>query len=72
MIVCYQIQNQNDHHLLQEDLHQLESWALKWGFNASKCNIISIKNSSSFFYQLDNTILQRIEDIVSTYRADYF
>ena len=52
-----------DHRLLQEDLRQLELWAYRWGmrFNASKCNIISIRNKSTFFYQLDNTILQYVE-----------
>ena len=37
---------------------KLEEWANKWGmrFNASKCYILSIKNTSNHFYQLNDTI----------------
>ena len=49
-----EINYQNDHHTLQNDLKNLEGWANAWGmrFNASKCYILSIKNSNHF-YQLE-------------------
>ena len=48
--------------LLQKDLTELESWASRWGmrFNAKKCYVMSIRNTSSHLYQLDNTILQQV------------
>ena len=51
-----------DHMALQNDLLELEKWASTWGmrFNAKKCYILSVRNSSSHFYQLDNTILQQV------------
>lgn len=51
-----------DHNTLQEDLKHLEEWADTWGmrFNAKKCFILSIKTRSSFFYSLDQTILQQV------------
>ena len=51
-----------DHMALQNDLLELEKWASTWGmrFNAKKCYILSVRNSSSYFYQLDNTILQQV------------
>ena len=57
-----EINDQNDHHTLQNDLKNLEEWANTWGmrFNASKCYILSIKNTSNHFYQLNNTILKRV------------
>ena len=57
-----EINDQNDHHTLQNDLKNLEGWANTWGmrFNASKCYILSIKNSSNHFYQLNDTILKRV------------
>ena len=58
------ISSLRDHVLLQEDLRQLEAWASDWGmhFNASKCYILSINNKSSYYYQLNNTILQNIDN----------
>ena len=52
----------NDHIQLQRDLTALEQWAKLNGmsFNAKKCYILSIKNKTSYFYQLDNTILQEV------------
>ena len=40
----------------------LIKWASDWGmrFNASKCYVLSLKSKSSFFYQLNNTILQEV------------
>ena len=57
-----QIKNQNDHLILQNDLNELEKWAAKWGmrFNAKKCYILSIRQKSSRFYQLDGEILQEV------------
>ena len=54
--------DQNDHQTLQNDLKNLEGLANTWGmrFNASKWYILSIKNSSNHFYQLNNTILKRV------------
>ena len=31
-------------------------------FNATKCNILSIGNKSSYFYELDNTVLAHVEN----------
>ena len=54
------IKSPKDHELLQNDLRELEKWASRWGmrFNAKKCYVMSIRNTSSHFYELDNTILQ--------------
>ena len=48
--------------LLQKDLTELEIWASRWGmrFNAKKCYVRSIRNTSSHLYQLYNTILQQV------------
>jgi hypothetical protein len=57
-----EIKSQDDHTILQQDLACLETWAINWGmkFNAKKCYILSTGNTSSHFYQLDNTILQQV------------
>ena len=57
-----EVNTTQDHYTLQEDLRQLEAWADTWGMrvNASKCHILSLLRSSSFFYQLNGTILQRV------------
>ena len=62
MYVYSEIRDQNDHHTLQNDLKNLEEWANTWGmrFNASKCYILSIKNTSNQAYQLNNTVLKRV------------
>ena len=56
------IKSFDDHVKLQSDLDKLEQWSVKWGmrFNAKKCYILSIRQSSSFFYQLDNSILKQV------------
>ncbi len=57
------IKNATDHHALQDDLAKLEIWAKQWGmkFNAKKCYIMSMKQKSNYFYQLDNHILQQVK-----------
>ena len=57
------IKSNQDHLDLQTDLASLEKWAEDWGmkFNASKCYILSISRKSSFFYQLNNTILKEVQ-----------
>ena len=47
---------------MQNDLNELEKWTAKWGmrFNAKKCYILSIRQKSSRFYQLDGEILQEV------------
>ena len=52
----------NDHIQLKKDPKALEQWAHLNGmaFNAKKCYILSIKNKTSYFYQLNNTILQEV------------
>jgi len=58
------IRSRKDHIILQEDLERLESWAAKWGmrFNAKKCYLLSIKNSSQNFYSLDNQVLKQVQE----------
>ncbi len=57
-----QINSAEDHHTLQKDLNNLGKWATTWGmkFNAKKCYILRTKSTSSYFYQLDDTILQEV------------
>ena len=58
------VQTKDDHQALQDDLHQLELWASDWGmrFNASKCYILSINNKTSYFYELNKTILKQVDN----------
>jgi hypothetical protein len=58
-----EIKSQQDHQTLQEDLKSLELWANKWGmkFNAKKCYIMSMRQKSSYFYQLDQHILEQVK-----------
>ena len=41
----------------------MESWAERWGmrFNAKKCYTLSVKQKTSYFYQLNKTILQEVD-----------
>ena len=57
-----EINDFKDHLTLQQDLKELERWADTWGmrFNASKCNILSIKPKTHFMYQLNNTFLKNV------------
>jgi len=54
----------SDHITLQNDLNNLEKWASTWGmsFNATKCYILSVKKSTTYFYRLNNTILKEVEN----------
>ena len=57
-----QINSQTDHSILQNDLIELEKWAAKWDmrFSVKKCYVLSIRQKSSRFYQLDGEILQEV------------
>ena len=57
------IRNIRDHQILQEDLKNLELWAKEWGmqFNAKKCYVLTISRKSSYYYQLNDTILQDVK-----------
>ena len=52
-----------DHLALQDDLKKLEEWAKDWGmsFNAKKCYILSLRQKTTFYYQLNDTILQEVK-----------
>ena len=58
------ISSQEDHHILQNDLIELEQWAKNWGmhFNAKKCHLLSINNRSSHFYTLCGEILNQVTE----------
>ena len=58
------IKSYADHRKLQEDLANLEKWAETWGmeFNAKKCHILSVKNKTSFYYQLCGEILKTVNN----------
>ena len=61
--LLYRVINSIDDHIaLQSDLKALEKWSNDWGmkFNATKCYVLPIKKKSSYFYQLNNTILQEV------------
>ena len=62
-LIYPQIKTQKDHQILQNDLKELEKWAAKLGmrFNAKKCYILSIRQKSSHFYQIDGEILQQVD-----------
>ena len=50
---------------MQRDLDELQNWSETWGmhFNAKKCNVMTLVrgvNPLSYFYQLNNTILDRV------------
>ena len=57
-----EINNENDHTTLQNDLKNLEKWASDWGmrFNAKKCYILSMKKKSHHSYILNNQILEQV------------
>ena len=57
------IRSLQDHHILQEDLKQLEKWADKWGmrFNATKCYTLSINQKCPYFYDLNEKALKHVD-----------
>ena len=61
-LLYHPIRSDKEHLVLQNDLHELEKWADLWGmkFNAKKCYILSVRQKSTFFYELDQTILQQV------------
>ena len=63
--LVYGVINSIDNQLqLQKDLAFLEKWSHQWGmhFNAKKCNVMMISRRKPLdkFYQLKNTILDRV------------
>ena len=58
------IKSQKDHLILQNDLSELDKWAKSWGmrFNAKKCYILSVRNKSSYFYNLNGHILKYVQN----------
>ena len=63
--LVYRVINSIDDQLqLQKDLAALEKWSHQWGmhFNAKKCNVMTISRRKPLdkFYQLNNTILDRV------------
>ena len=65
-LLYQQIKSNDDHEILQHDLHNLELWANKWlmSFNVSKCEVlrISLKNILEFSYILYNLPLQNVSE----------
>jgi len=60
---------QNDHYCMtiichqdcvENNLYNLEKWGMR--FNGTKCYILSVKKSSSYFYKLGNTVLKEVEN----------
>ena len=45
---------------LQNDLNNLEKWGMS--FNATKCYILSVKKSTTYFNKPNNTILKEVEN----------
>ena len=63
--LMYRVINSIDDQIqLQKDLAVLEKWSYQWGmhFNAKKCNVMTISRRKPLdkFYQLNNTILDRV------------
>jgi hypothetical protein len=57
-----EINRENDHTTLQNNLKNLEKWASDWGmrFNAKNCYILSMKKKSHHSYTLNNQILEQV------------
>jgi hypothetical protein len=57
-----EINRENDHTTLQNDLNNLKKWASDWGmhFNAKNCYILSMKKKSHHSYTLNNQILEQV------------
>ena len=60
-----QIHSLQDQLQLQQDLKSLEKWADDWGmsFNAKKCYIMTIRKKTTFFYKLNDHILETVSSI---------
>ena len=58
------IKSRRDHYLLQQDIHNLESWSTKWGmrFNSKKCYVLSNKCKSPHMYTINDNILQQVQN----------
>jgi hypothetical protein len=56
------IVTEEDHHILQQDLHTLQGWTDKWQmqFNTDKCYVMQITNAKkkAFSYKMNNSTLQ--------------
>ena len=51
----------DDHNILQEDLQELHNWATKWkmAFNVSKCKVMYLgDNNPKHEYRLNGTVLE--------------
>ena len=57
--VYWQIQNREDAQELQDDLTKLATWSKQWllDFNATKCIVMSIRNSLKHTYTLNGHVL---------------
>ena len=66
-LVYRRIESPEDQQILQNDLHNLQQWAERWGmrFNASKCNIMHIARprikTLNKYYELCNQILDTVD-----------
>ena len=64
-LVYRPIRNQHDQIILQQDLDSLSQWSKSWGmsFNATKCNIMSIKRGVNLdrFYHMNGHILASVK-----------
>ena len=51
-LLYQQIKSNDDHEILQHDLHNLELWANKWlmSFNVSKCEVLRISLKGIFLH----------------------
>ena len=63
IILYCQIRNNNDQHLLQEDLDTLATWEKTWGmeFHPQKCSVLRIskaRDPRTFQYQLNGVTLE--------------
>ena len=59
------IKSQNDHQILQEDLHNITKWASDWqmDFNVSKCHLLRITNKRKpheFTYSANSKVLTKL------------
>jgi hypothetical protein len=59
-----EIRTFQDHVTLQNDLRQLEGWALAWGmrFNAKKCYVLRMRQKTTYTYVLDSELLKVVSN----------